>query len=116
MQIRGNLLFISMLGVFAVFSSCDDIDTVDSQVDFLFKETYCANPWDMITPQWTPEQLISYYLFDVFDVEFSDLNITYDGVQQVCDACTCLTGILVRITAEDEYSESLLGAGFEIEE
>lgn len=40
-----------MLGVFAVFFSCDDIDIVDSQVDFLFKEAYCANPWDMITPE-----------------------------------------------------------------
>ena len=110
-----KLLFISMLGVFAVFSSCDDTDTVDSQVDFLFKETYCANPWDIITPEWTREQLISYYLSDVLDVEYSDLNITYDGVQEDCEACTCLTGILVRITAEDEFSEVLLENGFELD-
>jgi hypothetical protein len=49
-------------------------------------------------------------------VEFSDLNITYDGVQEVCDACTYLTGILFRITPEEVYSELLFGAGFQIEE
>lgn len=70
----------------------------------------------MITPEWTREQLISYYLSDELDVEFSDLNITYDRVQEVFDASTCLTGILVRTTAKDEYSELLFVAGFEIEE
>jgi hypothetical protein len=70
----------------------------------------------MITPEWIREQLISYYLSDELDVEFSDLNITYDGVQEVCDACTYLTGILFRITAEEVYSELLFGAGFQIEE
>ncbi len=40
-----KLLFISMLSVFAVFSSCDEDEVVESQIDFLFKETGCSNPW-----------------------------------------------------------------------
>ena len=105
-----------MLGMFTIFSSCDEDEILESQIDFLFQETYCADPWDsIVSPEWTREQLISYYLTDVLDVEYSDLILTYDGVQEDCEACTCLTGILVRITAEDEFSEVLLGAGFELD-
>ena len=112
-----KLLFISMLGVFAVFSSCEEDEIVESQIDFLFQETYCANPWDMIvSPEWTREELISYYLTDMLDVEFSDLLITDDGVPELCLACSCLSGDNIRISADDEFSEILLENGFEIEE
>ena len=109
-------MFISMLGVFAIFSSCDETEAVDSQVDFLFKETHCANPWESdVSPEWTREQLISSYLTDLLAVEFSDLLITGDGVAQNCSACFCLSGDIIRITAVDEFSEVLLGAGFELD-
>ena len=112
-----KLLFISMLGIFAIFSSCDDTDVVESQVDFLFKETYCANPWDsLISPEWTREQLIDSYLTVQLNVEYSDLLITDDGVPEVCLACSCLTGDNIRISADDEFLEILLENGFEIEE
>lgn len=112
-----KLLFISMLGVFAIISSCDADEIVESQIDFLFKETQCANPWDsIVSPEWTREQLISSYLTNQLDVEFSDLLITDDGVAEACLACSCLTGDNIRISAEDEFSEILLENGFEIEE
>ena len=105
-----------MLGLFAIFSSCDDTDAMESQVDFMFKETYCANPWDsIVSPEWTREQLISSYLTDQLDVEFSDLLITSDGTPQDCLACSCLTGDIIRISSEDEFSEILLENGFEID-
>ena len=110
-----KLLFVSMLGLFALFSSCDD--EVDSQIDFLFKETYCANPWDsIVSPEWTSEQLISYYLTDQLEVVFSDMSIIDDGLIEDCNACTCLTGDNIRISSEDEFSETLLENGFEIDE
>ena len=110
-----KLLFVSMLGLFALFSSCDD--EVESQIDFLFKETYCANPWDsIVSPEWTREQLISYYLTHQLEVVFSDLSITDDGLIEGCNACTCLTGDNIRISSEDEFSETLLENGFEIDE
>ena len=110
-----KLLFVSMLGLFALFSSCDY--EVESQIDFLFKETYCANPWDsIVSPEWTREQLISYYLTDQLEVVFSDLSITDDGLIEGCNACTCLTGDNIRISSEDEFSETLLENGFEIDE
>jgi hypothetical protein len=112
-----KLLFISMLGVFAVFSSCDEDEIVESQIDFLFKETQCANPWDSdVSPEWTREQFISYYLTDQLDVEFSDLTIASDGEAELCAACVCLTGDNIRISADDEFSEILLENGFEIDE
>jgi len=112
-----KLLFISMFGMFAIFSSCDDTDVVASQIDFLFKETYCANPWDsLISPEWTREQLIDSYLTVQLNVEYSDLLITDDGVPEVCLACSCLTGDNIRISADDEFLEILLENGFEIEE
>ena len=112
-----KLLFISMFGMFAFFSSCDDTDVVESQVDFLFKETYCANPWDsLISPGWTREQLIDSYLTVQLNVEYSDLLITDDGVPEVCLTCSCLTGDNIRISADDEFLEILLENGFEIEE
>jgi len=112
-----RLLFVSMLGVFAVFSSCDHTEAVDSQVDFLFKETYCANPWDMIvSPEWTREQLIDSYLTVQLNVEYSGLLITDDGEPEACLACSCLSGDNIRFSAYDEFSEILLENGFEIEE
>ena len=112
-----KLLFISMLGVFAVFSSCDEDEIVESQIDFLFQETYCANPWDSdVGPVSTRDQLISSYLTDILAVEFSDLLITDDGEPEACLACSCLTGDNIRISADDEFSEILLENGFEIEE
>jgi len=107
-----KLLFVSMLGLFASFSSCEDSE----QVDFLFKETQCANPWDsIVSPEWTREQVISYYLTDQLEVVFSDLSITDDGVPEACLACSCLTGDNIRISANDEFSEILLENGFEID-
>jgi|GEM_PF-1093964 len=111
-----RLLFVSMLGLFAAFSSCEDSEPADSQIDFLFQETYCANPWDsIVSPEWTREQVISYYLTDQLEVVFSDLSITDDGVPEVCLACSCLTGYNIRISANDEFSEILLENGFEID-
>lgn len=112
-----KLLFVTMLGVFAVFSSCDEDEIVESQIDFLFKETQCANPWDsIVSPEWTREQVISYHLTDLLNVEFSDLSIASDGDAQLCLACQCLTGDNIRISADVEFSEVLLENGFEIEE
>jgi hypothetical protein len=108
-----KLLFVLMLCLFALFNSCKDPEPVD--FNFLFKETYCANPWDgMITPEWTREQVISFYLTDL-DIEFSDLHITDDGVLEVCFACHCLTGDNIRFSADDEFSEILLENGFELD-
>ena len=112
-----KLLFISMLGVLAVFSSCEEDEIVESQIDFLFKETYCENPWDsLISPEWTRDQLIDSYLTVQLNVAYSGLLITDDGVQEFCLACSCLTGDNIRLSAEDEFSEILLENGFEIEE
>ena len=112
-----KLLFISMLSVFAVFSSCDEDEVVESQIDFLFRETYCANPWDsIVSPEWTREQIISYYLTNQLEVEFSDLLITDDGLGETCLACVCSSGDNIRFSAEEEFSEILLENGFEIDE
>ena len=108
-----KLLFVLMLGLFAIFSSCEK----SNEVDFLFKETYCANPWDTIaSPEWTREQLVSYYLSNQLEVEFSDLSIASDGVVQDCEACHCLSGDNIRISADEEFTDILLENGFEIDE
>tara|TARA_B110000467_G_C18153116_1_gene385293 strand:- start:397 stop:579 length:183 start_codon:yes stop_codon:yes gene_type:complete len=60
--------------------------------------------------------LISYYLTDVIEVEFSDFTRTHDGVQEDCEACFCLSGNIIRFSADEEFSEILLENGFEIEE
>lgn len=112
-----KVLFALMIGLLVVFSSCDEDEIVNSQIDFLFKETYCANPWDsIVTPEWTREQIISYYLTDLLEVEFSDLQITDDGVAQTCLACNCLTGDNIRFSTSEEFSEILIESGFEVEE
>lgn len=112
-----KLLFISILSVFAVISSCDDTDVVESQDDFLYRETGCANPWDNdINRGWIPEQRISYYLIDVLEVEYSDFTRTNDGILELCEACDCLTGNIIRFSADEEFSEILLENGFELDE
>lgn len=102
-----------MLGLFGVFSSCEKSD----EVDFLFKETQCANPWDTIAnPEWTREELVSFYLTEELQVEFSDLLITDDGVGEDCLACQCLTGDNIRLSAGEEFTDVLVENGFEIDE
>jgi len=113
-----KLLFISMLGVFAVFSSCDEDEIVESQIDFLFKETLCSNPWHDSQNYTDTEylQVINDYLVTDLGVDYDDLNITEDGYSSGCEACTCLSGRIIRMTSYDEFSEILLENGFEIEE
>ncbi len=106
-----------MLSLFTLMLACKGAEPVYPQIDFLFKETQCANPWgSIVTPEWTREQIVSYYLTDVLEVEFSDLSIASDGEAELCAACVCLTGDNIRISADEEFSEILLENGFEIEE
>lgn len=106
-------MFVAMLGLFAVFSSCEKSD----EVDFLFKETQCANPWDTIAnPEWTREELVSFYLTEELEVEFSDLLIADDGEAELCNACVCLSGYNIRFSANEEFTDILVENGFEVEE
>jgi hypothetical protein len=113
-----KLLFISMLGVFAVFSSCDEDEIVQTQVDFLFKETLCSNPWHDSSNYTDAEylQVINDYLVTDLGVDYDDLNITEDGYYSGCEACHCLSGNIIRFSADEEFSEILLQNGFEIAE
>ena len=112
-----KLLFISMLSVFAVFSSCDEDDVVESQIEFLFKETGCANPWHSSQNYSDEEylQVINDYLVTDLGVVSQDLHITDDGAAQDCEACHCLSGNIIRLSSDEEYSETLIGVGFELD-
>jgi len=105
-----------MLGLFASFSSCEDLDPVEAQVDFLFKETYCANPWHNSQNYSDEEylQVINDYLMTDLGVVYQGLHITDDGVVQTCEACHCLSGDIIRLSADKEFSEMLIGVGFEL--
>jgi len=113
-----KLLFISMLGLFTAFSSWDDSDVVEAQVDFKYKETGCANPW-RDSQNYSDEEyllVIDDYLMTDLGVSYQGLYITDDGYTSGCKACTCLTGDIIRFTADEEFSEILLENGFEIDE
>ena len=116
-QIMKIYMFISMLGLFTTFSSCDEDEIVETQIDFLFKETKCSNPWsnsqNVIDAEYLQE--INYYLVTDLGVGYDSLYITGDGVAQDCEACFCLSGNIIRLSAEDEFSEVLLGVGFELD-
>ena len=113
-----RLLFVSVMGLFAVFSSFGEDEIGESQVDFLFKETGCSNPWSDSGNYTDTEylQVVNDYLMTDLGVVYQGLHITDDGYTSGCKACTCLTGDVIRFTADDEFSEILLENGFEIDE
>ena len=116
-QIMKIYMFISMLGLFTIFSSCDEDEIVESQIDFLFKETKCSTPWSNSQNLTDAEylQVINDYLVTDLGVDYDDLYITDNGVAQDCEACHCLSGDIIRISADDEFSEVLLENGFELD-
>lgn len=108
-----KLLFVTMLGLFAAFSSCEKSD----EVDFLFKETQCSNPWQVdFTEDYEYFDYISAYLTDCLSVEISDFRYTSDGIEEMCQACPCLTGNNIRFSADEEFTDVLVENGFEIDE
>jgi hypothetical protein len=111
-----KMLFISMLAVFAVISSCKGPEPIE--FNFLFKETLCSNPWHDSQNYTDAEylQVINDYLVTDLGVDYDDLNITEDGYYSGCEACHCLSGNIIRFSADDEFSEILLENGFEIDE
>jgi hypothetical protein len=81
---------------------------------FFYEETKCADPWSANGQSSTtePEALLEDYLTNL-DIKYTDFQVTLDGTAPTnCPACTCTTGRIFRLEAEDEYKDKLLNLGF----
>ena len=85
---------------------------------FYYEETHCSDPWDQggTVSDEVLKALVSKHLKDPLGVDYSDLRITHDGTTEVCSACSCTTGRIIRIEADKAYQHVLLENGFKIEE
>jgi len=95
----------------ASFFSCDK----DMNVEYVYAQTYCADPWDNI-PQNTMELFDSQVNFENYmsaeGVDYSTYSFEQENEAEQCEACSCLTGFIFRITASDEFETELLNLGF----
>lgn len=106
------LMFI----IFTMFACEKDDGLTGNRNDYYYEETYCADPWrqnDSASDEALKER-VSEYLTHTLDIEFSNLHITHDGISEVCLACHCRTGRIIRIEADEVYQDILIENGFKV--
>lgn len=107
--LRLSLLLLLFLGV----SSCENESRTDT---FYYDETGCADLWwvdfnDTITPS-AYEEVVRAYLQDE-RIEMYSFQTYYDStVTQLCFACHCKTGTVVRVEVEPGKKNKMRVLGF----
>ena len=99
-----------------VFVRLHDVTTGEIE-SFYYEETYCSDPWDdgsSVSDEVLKAQ-VSEYLIDPLGVDFVNLHITHDGTSEVCSACSCKAGRIIRIEADKVYQDVLIENGFKVE-
>ena len=104
---RYSIIFF--LICFYVFTGCEKSgDTIWVYYD----ETYCSDPWGEVgTTDPERKEVIAEYLrsegINIFRIE-----ITGEGNQQVCLACHCTTGKLIKCEILENDFSKIKGLGF----
>ena len=107
---------IKTILLWLTFSSLTSCDKSEEQ-EFSYDETYCADSWVCVQNTLNlpdPEACLEEFL-ESEEITFSNLSYNLENEPETCEACSCLSGYVFRITASDEFEEELLNLGFEIE-
>ena len=104
-----GLTILILLGIM-IFCSCEKT----KEVWICYEETYCANPWnynDTIVSESEKVKIIKNYFLSQ-NIEIKDIQITSENPAQVCNACSCLSGNVIRCKVDEKEVDIMQKKGF----
>lgn len=103
-------LIFPVLFSIVVFCSCEKT----KEVWLCYDETYCANPWNyndtIITGSEKSGIIKSYFLSQ--NIEIKDIQISAENPPQLCNACGCLSGNVIRCKVDEKDVDAMQEKGF----
>ncbi len=110
-----KLLFsLSFLTLICLSFSCGK-ETSVNDLSFSYKETQCAEPWQLGNYEPGAEAhktVVSTYLTDSLNIEFEALEIKKENDGAACQACTCENGYVIRLKSSAAFENKLTVFGF----
>ena len=95
----------------ASFFSCDKSE----DAEYVYAQTYCSDVWDnsgqIIMDQFNSETNFENYLA-AEGISFTNYSFELENEPEECEACSCLSGYVFRITTSNEFEDELLNLGF----
>lgn len=102
---RKTILSVAMLlGMF----SCQDSEEI---ILMVYKETYCADPWNTKSTDKSDEEIVIEYLLNR-QIMLFDMGIVEEEPAETCNACHCLSGRSIYISILSEQQENAEKIGF----
>jgi len=80
-----------------------------------YHQTQCADPWQSSNSN--SDELVIATLRNFFETEYQiDINavsLSFDNnIAEACRACDCLSGGIITVTVEDQFSDEFEAEGF----
>ena len=93
------LIFFTIL---ILYASCSKDDDSAEFAYALYNQTSCADIWGYSNDKDELAEKVTDY-FETETIEILDVNFDNEGTAQLCNACTCLTGmrILIKVKIDD---------------
>lgn len=92
--------------------SCSNDDDSNEGILVLYNQTYCSDPWENGNDNNELADNINNF-FEVENIEISNLTIDNNGTEQLCNACTCLSGRRILLNVSRQDLDSIKEYGFE---
>ncbi|MEM6806316.1 MAG: hypothetical protein AAF696_33265 [Bacteroidota bacterium] len=101
-KVAFNTLFIL---IFTALLGCEDEVLPDTRF-FKYKQTQCADPWGNTQDSEELRSLVRDYLLTK-DIEVLESSVSAGDIE-LCNACSCLSGRVLRINVNLEDGQRLM--------
>lgn len=103
---------IIFLGMLFLNVCCSKDDVSNEYVYALYSQTSCADPWGYSNNNEELAIKIKDY-FEIQNIEIFDVEIDNKGTAQLCNACTCLSGMRIIVKVRIDDLNSVIEHGFQ---
>jgi len=109
-----KLRFLILLGFLLTFSQSCINDLNPNYLEFYWEQTGCADPWagESINSEAKISEALVAYLKDEGIKGAKVKDFKSDGVEAVCLACTCTTGVKIYVEVPKTSKNKMLELGF----
>ncbi len=104
--------YIVFLCIGMTFLSCSKDDNSNEASLVVYNQTYCFDPWGYADNNNELIDRIGDY-FKEKNIELSNISIDNKGTQQLCNACTCLSGTRIFAIVDQNDLNSIREYGFQ---